>query len=507
VEIAMKARQAGMTQQQAAAKAGLRDRKTVARYERLGRLPSELKEPRTYRTRVDAFAEDWPEVEALLDVAPGLESKTIFEWLQRKRPGRYSNGQLRTLQRRVRRWRGLNQAQDLVLEQEHEPGEALQTDGTWMNRLEITVGGEPFEHLVIHHVLPYSNWEWATVAQSESLLAIEAGLESALRELGAVPGYHQTDHSTAATHRLGAAERAETGQSRGYNGRYLALMERYGMQARTTQVSSPHENGDVESSNGGLKRAVEQALLVRGSRDFESREAYEALLEQVVGGRNAGRGERLAEELAVMRPLVLARKPVMRQMRVRVSRAGTIRVMKKAYSVPSSLVGRQVEVRLGEWELEVRYAGQVVRRTDRVVGKSPYDVDYRHVIDSLLRKPGGFRRYRYRDALFPRAVFTEAWEDLCRRKPPRQADLHYLRIVKLAATTLEVDVATELRRLLDTGDGDWDAETLLGRLAPPATEPPKLELLPADLAAYDGLLDEILPGVPVEAEVSDVAAD
>lgn len=503
----MKGRREGLNQQQAGAKAGLRSRKTVSRYERAGILPSEMRRPREYLTHEDAFAGDWPEVEVLLKEAPGLEAKVVFEWLQAKEPGKYGEGQLRTFQRRVQQWRGLNQDRDVVLEQVHVPGEAMQTDGTWMNRHGITVDGLEFGHLLIHTVLPYSNWEWATVAQSESLLAIEGGLKAALRELGAVPQYHQTDNSTAATHRLGVEEREAEGRDRGYNEDYLALLAGYGMKPRTTHLSRPQENGDVESSNGGLKRAIEQALLLRGSRDFGTRAEYEAFVVQILRGRNAGRSRRLAEELAVMRSVTVASKPVKREIRAKVSRAATIFVLKQVYSVPSSLVGQEVRVWVSEWEIEVRFAGKVMRRLPRVVGQSHKNIDYRHVIDSLLRKPGGFRRYRYRDDLFPGAVFALAWEDLCARKPPRQADMQYLRILKLAATNIEADVAAELERLLDAGDADWDSETLQASLAPREVALPQLEILQADPGDYDRLLTQTCAAMAPNTEVVNVAAD
>jgi hypothetical protein len=284
------------------------------------------------------------------------------------------------------------------------------------------------------------------------------------------------------------------------------MLGRYGMKPRTTHLSSPHENGDVESSNGGLKRAIDQVLHLRGSRDFTDRGDYEIFLHQILRGRNEGRATRLSEDLAAMPALTMACQPIVREERAKVSRAGTIRVQKKAYSVPSSLVGQEVQVWLTEWEIEVRYAGKVVRRMPRLVGE-PYDVDYRHVVMSLLRKPGGFRQYRYRDALFPRAIFTWAWEDLCQRKPSRQADLQYLRILKLAGMTIETDVAAELQRLRDAGNTDWDAETLQTCLAPPAAKPPEIERAPADLACYDKLLSQAFAAEARQSEVLDVAAD
>ena len=101
VRLIMKERTKGRSQEQAAVKANVKNRKTVAKYERLGQLPSELKQPRQYRTRADPFAQDWSEVERLLQVTPELEAKTLFEWLCEQRPGQYQEGQLRTLQRRV----------------------------------------------------------------------------------------------------------------------------------------------------------------------------------------------------------------------------------------------------------------------------------------------------------------------------------------------------------------------------------------------------------------------
>ena len=117
VRILMRERSKGRTQEQAAAKANLSSRNTVAKYEQLGRLPSELKGPRRYRTRADEFGVDWPRIEQMLQDAPELEAKALFEWLCAEQPGRYEASQLRTFQRRVARWRGLHQAQVATLEQ------------------------------------------------------------------------------------------------------------------------------------------------------------------------------------------------------------------------------------------------------------------------------------------------------------------------------------------------------------------------------------------------------
>jgi hypothetical protein len=128
--------------------------------------------PRTYRTRPDAFAEDWPEMEQMLRDAPELEAKALFAWLREQKPDKYKANQLRTFQRRVARWRALNEAQVATLGQVHEPGELMELDGTWLTELSVTLQGQPFKHMLIHCVLPYSNWEWGRVVQSESLGAV-----------------------------------------------------------------------------------------------------------------------------------------------------------------------------------------------------------------------------------------------------------------------------------------------------------------------------------------------
>jgi hypothetical protein len=487
VRLIMRERNNGRTQEQAAVKANLRSRKTVCKYERLGKLPSELKQERTYRTRSDPFEADWEELEKMLREAPELEAKTLFDWLCERHPGKYQEGQLRTLQRRVSNWRVLNEKQVVTLDQVHHPGEVLQTDGTWMNDLGISLQGEPFAHILIHSVLPYSNWEWGRVVQSESLLAIRLGLQSTLVKLGYVPKIHQTDNTTAATHNLGPRMCAKPLEERGFNEEYLQLMAHYEIEPRTIHAGSPNENGDVESANGAFKRAVKQHLLLRGSRDFESLGAYEAFLWGIMEKRNAGRQEKLAEELAQMQPLRVEPWPQMRELLVRVGSNGILRVLNNGYTVPSGLKSKRVKVRVYEWHIEVWYANQCVETLSRLTGVQRYRIDYRHVIDTLLRKPGGFRNYRYREELFPRTVFRQAWEALDRRLSPRQADLAYLRILKLAAHGLETDVADALERLL-AGPHNWDEAALAELVQPIPVNLPDLQPQAINLSDYDQLL-------------------
>ncbi len=491
VRIVMREREKGRTQAQAAASANLRSRKTAAKYEHLGQLPSALRQPRTYRTRIDAFVEDWPEVEQMLVGAPELEAKALFGWLCEREPGRYQEGQLRTFQRQVARWRVLHCEQVAVLEQVHHPGEVMQTDGVWLTQLGVTIQGEPFKHMLIHSVLPYSNWEWGRVAQSESLAAIKLSVHSTLLRLGHVPRFHQTDNSSAATRVLSAEEQEETDDRRGHTAGYLQLLDHYGMQPRTTHLNSPQENGDVESSNGGLKRALRQHLLLRGSRDFESIETYEAFLSQAMDTRNCTRQERLSEEVAVMKPLPTTSLATWREEKVPVSRGSLIRVLKHTYSVPTNLIGHKVRVHIHEWHLEVYFGNELVETLPRLIGARNHHVNYRHLVGTLLRKPGGFRNYRYRSDLFPSLVFREAWEQLQGRQSPRRADLTYLRILHLAAHTVESDVACALRLLMDAEER-WD-ETDVKRLLKLEPAPvPEIFRPEVRLELYDQLLTEVV---------------
>src|ERR1019366_4583407 len=170
-------------QEIAASKAGM-DPTTARRYRGLERLPSELKKDREWRTREDPFSEVWEAVQRQVEESPSLEAKTLFEWLQREYPGRFSDGQIRTLQRRVKLWRGAGGAgPGREFRQKNLPGGGWASDFTHMAELGITLAGQTFEHLVYHFVLTYSNWETGTICYSESLESLSEGWQNAVWEL------------------------------------------------------------------------------------------------------------------------------------------------------------------------------------------------------------------------------------------------------------------------------------------------------------------------------------
>lgn len=477
----------------AAMKAGM-DRKTARKYVAAGKLPSEMVKAHDWRTRQDPFAEHWTEVEARLRDAPALEAKTVFELLVDTYPGRYEQGQLRTLQRRVKTWRAeLGPDKPVVLAQQHRPGEAAQTDFTWTTELGVTIAGESSALMLCVFVLPYSNWRWATVARSESIAAIRRGVQRALFQLGRVPEWHQTDNSTAATHRVPGGKGAVPtgGDKRPFNEEYLGIMRHFGMKPRTTEVGAKEQNGDVEASNGVVKRALEQALLVRTSRDFESVEAWQTFVDGVVRKGNQARGRRVAEELGSMRELNVARLPEFVEQEVRVSDWSTVRIKHCSYSVPSRLIGEWVRVRLYEERLEVWYAKALQLSCERLRGRHQHRIDYRHIVWSLVRKPGGFARYVYREELFPTLVFRRAYDALQASQPGFKGDLDYVRILHHAASTLEADVEAALSLLLAEGKA-VTADAVKALLMTKTTSGvPPLAPQVVDLGAYDALLAEV----------------
>ncbi|MFO0592716.1 MAG: IS21 family transposase [Polyangiaceae bacterium] len=473
----------------AAMKAGM-DRTTARKYIEAGKLPSELVAPRTWCTREDPFAEDWEEVVAMLSETPELEATTIFAMLTEKYPGRHEPGQLRTLQRHVRRWRAeQGPDKDVVLGQVHRAGEAAQTDFTSTTELGVTIAGELFVHLLCVVMLPFSNWQWATVCLSESMAALRRGVQSALFQLGRVPEFHQTDNSTAATHRIPGGKGA-VGESEGraFNEDYLALMRHFRMKPRTTEIGAKEQNGDVEASNGAIKRRLEQALLRRGSRDFSSVEEWESFLQEVLRKANGARGKRVEEDLAAMRPLDVSRLPEFTEEQIKVSEWSTLRVKHCAYSVPSRLIGETLRVRIYEDRIEAEYGGKLQLCCERLRGRNLRRIDYRHVIWSLVRKPGGFARYVYREEMFPSVVFRRAYDSIHTRYDGVKGDVEYLRILHLAASTLEADVEAALVQLL-AQDKPIGVDAVKGLLSAPArAEVPALEVSPIDLCAYDALL-------------------
>lgn len=481
VQLMLRARTKGKTLEQAAARAGM-SVPTARKYLRAAALPSELKTPRDYRTRPNPFLADWSWVEFQLQRDPALQAKTLFTILTERTPERYTPGQLRSFQRHVATWRALHGPDhDVIFEQIPQPGQCGQSDFTHMDELVVTIAGAPFPHLLFHFVLTYSNIEAVSLCFTESFETLAEGLEFCLWQVGGVPENHRTDNLSAAVQAI------EPDGQRRWTERYLALMTHYGMTPSTNTAGEAHENGDVEQAHHRFKEAVDQALRARGSRDFADRPSYIAWLQELARKRNQTRQLRWTTELDSLRPLPTTPLHPCRELPVTVTRFSTIRVLHNTYSVPSRLIGVTLTVRVRAETLELYVGSTLTLTLPRLHGRFGCHIDYRHLIWSLLRKPGAFAQYRFRDELFPTTAFRVAYDTLVAQQPSR-ADKEYVRVLHLAAATSEVDVAAALALLAENGTTPtFEAvRELVRSVEPPAV--PQLSRPQFDFGVYDALL-------------------
>jgi hypothetical protein len=471
----------GKKQETAAAAASMSVRS--ARKWQRGSLPTETKKPRTWRTREDPFAEIWNrDVVPLLgtDEKSVLQATTLLGWVQDKHPGKYDDGLLRTLQRRLRDWRALHgPPKEVFFEQEHVPGREGAFDFTNCGELGVTIGGEAFEHLLFEFVLTYSSWTWVDLAFGETYEAMSAGIQGAVWDAGGVPHVLRSDNLSAATHDL------KHSAGRTLTQRYRSLLEHYGATSTRIEPGESHQNGAVEQRHSRTKRAIAEALVIRGSKDFVDVAAYRAFVVDIVAKRNRRIGSKLVEDRAALRPLPSSRVPTYTVFKPRVRKWSTVRVGRQTYSVPSRLMGHLVEARRYPDTIEILYRDKTVEVMPRVRGDGAARIDYRHVIWSLVTKPGAFARYRYREELFPTLTFRRTYDALKART--ERADVEYLRILHLAASTMEKPVEDVLVAMLDAGDAiSFDA--VRDRVAPTRPVVPAIDIPAPDLAAYDRLL-------------------
>jgi transposase len=468
-----------------AIKAGM-SRTTARNYLRQDDVMEQRQVPHTWRTREDPLEAVWPQALTMLGHAPELEAKALFEHLAQSHPGGIKDGLLRTFQRRVRSWRlAEGPEKEVFFTQDHKPGEVLAVDWTDMGGLGIMIEGKALAHKLFHAVLPYSNWEWAVRAHSESSLSLRGGLKATLGRLGRVPRQLLTDHSSTATHQL-----KRDGAERGFNEEYMGICAHYGIEPRTINVGRPQENGDCESANGHLKRRIRQHLLLRGSRDFSNEEEYDRFLIGVLESANRLRTKRLGEELAAMRETAIADLPDYREVMVSVGNNSTIRLRKQCYSVPSRLIGTKLVARIYENRIVLLAGAQEVSQLPLGSGDRGAVIDFRHVIGHLLRKPGAFAGYRWREEMFPAPAYRAAYDYLT--SAGCDADRRYLEILKVAADEGQTVVENALEQLFSGPHPVISAKEVLAMvhtwrdLQRQWRERPPLVVC---LEAYDALLD------------------
>lgn len=474
------------SQEAAAAKTGI-SVASARRLESAVALPSQ-RPPRHWRTRADPLAEVWAsEVVPMLEGAPSLMAVTVLEELQRRHPERFADGVLRTLQRRVSQWRAEHgDEREVFFAQEHPPGRLGLSDFTVADDLDVSLGGLAFPHRLYQFALAHSGWRHARVVLGgESFQSLAAGLQDALWMAGGVPQEHRTDSLSAAFNNL--AEREEL------TGRYQSLCQHYGMRPTRNNTGVSHENGSIEARQGSLKRGLDQALLLRGSREFDDLPAYEQFVAETVRRLNARCARAWEAERTCLKPLPARRTADFEEVDARVSKFGVFTAKGVLYSVPSRLAGQRLKVRLHMAHLEAWLGGVKVFECERLhastADRHPKRIDWRHMLPNLKRKPGAFARWVLRDAMFPRSEYAQAWERISQTLPERAACRLMVDLLDLAdRANVVAELAIELARLLDGAELP-DIDVLRDRFAPrPAAMPQVVVMLPS-AAVYDELLE------------------
>ena len=476
----MSARQAGRTQLQAANAADI-SKWTGGRLDNAGRCAHAARE---YLTRPDAFEAVWSsEVEPLLCQDAQLKAVTLFAELQRRHPGKFKDGQCRTLERRIRQWRAVSgPSRPLMLPQEHPPGWQALIDFTECDQLAVTIDGVALPHRLGHVCCPHSGWEYAQVILGgESYPALAETLRLAFAALGGVPRTLRTDSLSAAYKNLRQQEDLTV--------RFAALCLHYGCSPTRNNLGIAHENGAVESPNGHLKDRLDQALRLRGNRDFASLADYRVFVAVAVASANAPRAAALEVERSALTPLPRTSAVTWNESLGTVSKFGFIHVLTHSYMVPSRLMGHRLVVRVYDDHLDFFSGQQHVHSCPRLHGPSKRcQTNYHLCVSSLIQKPGAFARLKYRDDLHPNQIYARTWERLRERLSEYVACRVYVRLLHLAHQhNCEMALGIRLAELLAM-DALPDAEELRVAFATPApASVPLLNFHTADPAGYDAL--------------------
>jgi transposase InsO family protein len=492
VKVFMYERASGKNQVTAAAKAGVSER-TGRRIERAGGHLQ--RKSRHWRTRNDPFAAVWDEVTEQLALQPSLQALTLLEWLQERYPEAYPDFLLRTLQRRVKAWRAQHGPdQEVMFPQAHQPGQRALSDFTQLKDAVITIGGVVLVHLLYHFRLAFSGWCHARVVLGgESFTALAEGLTESLEQLGGVPAEHRTDSLSAAYRNLAPAAQEDVTE------RYQALCRHYGIEASRNNRGRGHENGAIESPHGHLKRRIRQRLALRGSSDFDSVAAYQVFIDAVTGSINKRNAERIRTEREHLAPLPFRAGVNYTEAIVRVTSSSTFTLRRVLYSVPARLINERLRVHLYDDRLIVHHGATELMTLKRLRpgpdGARVRNIDYRHVIGWLVRKPRALAGLAFRDELLPDANWRAIYQRLRRDLTLEEACKRVIGGLQLAA---DQDRSGAIGSWWLAALNAGDCPTLIElqdrfRLTPRAM-PTNQVVVQHALAAYDGLIREACHG-------------
>ena len=460
---------------------------TAYRFEQDHRPPSAKAVARGRRRPDPLVAFFDTEVVPMLIAAPELRAVAIFEEMRRRHRD-LPDGTRRTLERRIRAWRALHGVnQEVIFRQVHEPGRMGLSDFTDMAELGVTIAGVQLEHRLYHFRLAYSGFAHAhVILGGESYVALAEGLQNALWALGGAPYEHRSDSLSAAFRNLDQDARADLTQ------RYDALCLHYGMKPTRNNRGVAHENGSIEGPHGHLKKAVADALLMRGACDFNDLADYRLFIAEIVSRKNAHHAKRIAAERVVLQDLPGQRTCDHEETLVIVTSSGGFTLKKVFYTVPSRLIGHRLRVRLYDDRLEVFIGATLLMTLPRgraaATGKRAHVVDYRHVIHALRRKPMALLNLVYRDQLFPRDAYRLTFDRLREHLPDKSACRLMVDLLALAHDRgCEADLAVQLTADLAAARLP-DITALRTRFAPDPASLPEVAVHLTPLIAYEALL-------------------
>jgi hypothetical protein len=491
IRLYMKFKQMGKTQIVASAQAGFSERSAqrIDTYEFRA-----IEKKRNWKTRSDPFELVWKtELIPLLEAEPKLEARTLLEELQRRHEGEYPNRLLRTLQRRVRQWKAtFGPEKEIIFRQKHVPGWQGISDFTDASELGITIRGELLPHLLYHYRLSYSGWEYAQVVLGgESYTALAEGLQNAFWCSGGVPQTHRTDSLSAAYRNCSDKAKEEFTDS------YRELCEYYNVDPTRNNKGVSHENGSIESPHRHLKHHIDQALMLRRSKDFDSIDMYRSFIREIIVRQNKRIEKRFAEERAFLKALPERKTSDYSEDRVKVTSSSTILLKDVTYSVPSRLIGMTLKVHIYDDRLECYVGGDHVITLQRLRRnkKRLHHIDYRHIVGSLMRKPQAFRSYIYKDDLFPTFAFRQTWELMDKQLDSRVACREFIKILNEAARPGGQEKVNDyLEGCLARGvvPTSYEAKALFKNCE---ILPPELKMNRAEPSDYDSLLRNMKGGI------------
>lgn len=276
--------------------------------------------------------------------------------------------------------------------------------------------------------------------------------------------------------------------------RYDGFCAHYGMLASRNTPGEAHENGSVEAHNNHLKTALDQALILRGSREFAELAEWRRFVDELVARRNRRREAAVRIEMAALRPLPARRTTDFTEVVARVTRTGGFQVLRVFYSAPSQLIGKRLRVHVYDDRIEAFLGTTLVvthpRCRARGDGIRFHCVNYRHVIHALRRKPQALAGSVYRDGLFPRSEYAEAWAILAAALSRKEACRRMVDLLWLAHDEgCEAELAGLIAETLAAGKLP-EASNLKPRIAPRQRElPGDTHVKLTDLSSFDALLE------------------